>query len=223
MLSKPVKRLSKRQIKEDKLVTTALATWAWLQDNYPKLIGGAVGLVCLILVGNYVMGAKDRRAAEAADVFAQAQIAAMEERAGDVLLHGEEAYRKYSGDGSAAQALLLVANTYFSMRRVAEAREAFQKCLKDYAHDPVMAYAGWNGLAAGLEQEGNMRAAAEKYEEFAKNFERSPFAAASLKEAARCYGMAGDARKERELLNLLTDRYKDTPLAPESQARLKTM
>jgi tetratricopeptide (TPR) repeat protein len=147
----------------------------------------------------------------------------MEGRIGDALLQGEEVYKKYAGSGTGAQALLLVANAYFEMGRVVEAKAAFQKCIDDYKSDPVLVYAGWNGAAACLEQEGNLREAAAKYEAFAQKYDRSPFAGAALKEAARCYGQAGDREKERAILQMLIDKHKNTPMSSEAQARLKTM
>ena len=223
MLFKPVKKLTKRQIKEDKFVTRTAQAWDWVQGNYPKLIGGAAGVVVLLLLVNYLMGRSEKQAAEAADAFSKAQIAAMEGRMGEALLQGEEVYKKYAGTGPGAQALLLVANATFEMGRVAEAKAAFQKCIDDYGKDPVMVYAGWNGVAACLEQEGNLREAAARYEAFAQKYENSPFAGASLKEAARCYGQAGDREKARALLQTITEKYKNTPIASEAQARLKTM
>ncbi|GEM_PF-1476771 len=223
MLFKPVKRLSKRQIKDDKLVIRTAQAWEWIQENYPKIIGGAAGAVVLLLLAIYLMGRGKRQAAEAAEAFSKAQIAAMEGRIGDALLQGEEVSKRHAGTGAGAQALLLVANTTFEMGRVAEAKAAFQRCIDDYGKDPVMVYAGWNGLAACLEQEGNLREAAAKYEAFAQRYDQSPFAGAALKEAARCYGQAGDREKARTLLQAITEKYKNTPLASEAQARLKTM
>jgi len=223
MLFKPVRRLSKRQIKEDKFVIRTVLAWEWIQENYLKLIGGAAGVVVLLLLVTYLMGRSEQQTEEAAEAFSKAKIAAMEGRVGDALLLGEEVYKKHAGTGAGAQALLLVANGYFEMGRVSEAKAAFQKCLDDYGKDPVMVYAGWNGLAACLEQEGNLREAAAKYEGFSQNHDRSPFAGAALKEAARCYGLAGDPEKARALLQTIVEKYKNTPLAAEAQGRLKMM
>ena len=55
MLFKPVKRLSKRQVKEDKFLIRSAQAWEWVQGNYPKLIGGAVGVVVLLLFVNYLL------------------------------------------------------------------------------------------------------------------------------------------------------------------------
>ena len=223
MLFKPVRRLTKRQIKEDKLVTMAAKTSAWLRLNYPKIIAGAAGLVILIIVANNILGKDEALGLEAADAFAKTKIAAIEGRIGDIFLHGEEAYTKYPGTGGGAQALLLVANTYFDLGRLSEGKGAFQRCIDDYSDDPVMVYAGWIGLAACLEQEGKPGAAAAKYEGFANTYRDSPFRGASLIEAARCYGEAGDRDKKRALLEMVIDGHKDSPLASDARVRLKTM
>jgi TolA-binding protein len=223
MLFKPVKKLTKRQIKEDKFVTRTAQAWDWIQDNYPKLIGGAAGAVVLLLLANYLLGRSERQTAEAAEAFSKAQIAAMEGRTGEAMLQGEEVSKKYSGTGPGAQALLLVANATFEMGRVADAKAAFQRCIDEYGKDPVMVYAGWNGVAACLEQEGKLREAAGKYEGFAQKYDKSPFAGSAMKEAARCYGATGDLEKARTLLQAITEKYKNTPLASEAQARLKMM
>ena len=223
MLFKPVKRLTKRQIKEDKLLISVAEAWEWIQANYPKVIGGAAGAVVLVLIVAYLAGRGERQSAEAAEAFSKAQIAAMEGRIGDALIQGEEVSKQYEGTGAGAQAVLLVANAYFEMGRVAEARTAFQKCMDEYKGDPVMVYAGWNGLAACLEQEGKLGEAIAKYEGFAQKYAKSPFAPSALKEAARCYRQMGNAEKERATLQAIVDNYKTSPVAFEAQARLKTM
>lgn len=223
MLFKPVKRLSKRQIKEDKLLIRVAETWEWVRTNLQKVLAGAGAAVLLIVLASYIAGRGERQAGEAAEAFSKAQVAAMEGRMGEALIQGEEVSKQFSGTGAGAQALLLVANSYFEMGRVAEARAAFQRCMDEYNSDPIMVYAGWNGLAACLEQDGNLGEAIARYEGFAHKFPGSPFAPSVLKEAARCYRQMGNAEKERVTLQGIVEKYRPSPIASEAEARLKAL
>lgn len=223
MLFKPVKRLSKRQIKEDRLLITIARSWEWVRLNYPKVLAGVAAAGVLIAGISYLSGRGNKQSVEAAEAFSRAQVAAMEGRMGEALIQGEDVSKKYDGTGAGAQALLLVANAYFEMGRVGEARSAFQRCMDDYKGDPIMVYAGWNGLAACLEQEGKLGDAVTKYEGFAEKYPGSPFAPSALKEAARCYRQLGNGQRERATLQVIVDKYKTSPVAFEAQAQLKSM
>jgi TolA-binding protein len=192
-------KLTKRQIKEDPLVTAAFhGTALWEEYGTRILIGlGALALVALLAF----FVAKSRTQAEqraAADLY----------RAGMALQQGDpanaapmlkEIVDNSPGTPSATKAMLYLGDAYARQGKSADAIPWYRKYLDKAGRDPDAKAAGHLGLATALEDHGDFAEAAEHYAAYAKGSKVEDDRARYLMAQARCLVRAGQIPKALEI------------------------
>ena len=224
MLFKPVKRLTKRQIKEDKLVTMAAKTSAWLRLNYPMIIAGG-GRACSTRHRRETLSwVKMKHLAWKPQVLLPKPRSPRSKSGLEIYFYtGKRHILNIPAPRGEPRRFYLWPTRTSTLAVCPRGRGRFKGASTTTRTIRFMVYAGWIGLAACLEQEGKPGEAAAKYEGFANTFRDSPFRGASLIDAARCYGEAGNRDKKRALLEMFIEGHKDSPLVSDARVRLKTM
>lgn len=206
---KPKKRLTRREIKEDKFVTTYAKVTKYLQTHSKIVYGVAAGLVVLIMAVYLIKAG--RRAAEGKAAVELARGLAAYERldltaATDIL---RTAVEDYGGTKNGTLALLHLANTLYDQGQYAEARRYYQKFARRVRGVEFLAAAGRAAVAECLEQERDYAKAAAQYEEVAKDYDEQPHAPRCLLAAGRCYALAGMKEQAERVLRTLLEKYPD--------------
>lgn len=213
------KRLTKRQIKEDKLVTYYFKVTDYLYRNSRNLasVAGAVAVIILaLLIYTSKQREKDQDAVVAfmeakAEYFAQNY-----ESAANKL---ENLVQTYEGTPSANTALFYLGNAYFQLKKYDQAEAAFREYV-DKGDDKVLRVSAMAGVAASLEEMGQYREAAQMYQEAAEDYPDSFQAPENLMHAARCYARAGQTAVAVETLKTLLDRYSEASITNEAEILL---
>ncbi len=216
-------RLSRRELRQDEFAKRILAAWAYVEENYIRVLAVGAGVAVLILLGVFVMHRMDARAGEAVEAEGRVRVLLLQGRVDDAILEAERMAEAYSGDAAAGRALQLAGGLYFETGRHAEAQAAFEKYLQEFDSTGPTGYSAWSGAAAAMEEQGDPASAAARYQAFAVEFEDSPFAPNALKEAARCYRVSGDTDQARNLLQRILDRYSKSPVVRSAEEELKQM
>lgn len=219
----PRGRMTRRELRQDEFVNRMLAAWAYVEENYVRVLAAGAGVVVLILLGIFIMNRMDAQAREAVDAEGQIRILLLQGRVDDAILEAERVSETYSGEAAAGRALHLAGGLYFETGRHAEAQAAFERYLQEFDATGPTGYSAWSGVAAALEEQGDSAGAAARYKAFADEFEDSPFAPNALKEAARCYRISGDTGQARILLQRILDRYSRSPVVRSAEEELKQM
>ncbi len=210
---KPRKRLTKKQIRQDRFITTVMKLAGIVQRNSKRFaIGTAVVLVAVVVVVAVTQHRK-RQQAQAAEVLGEAQMAKWTGETEEVVKLYQRVTQQFGGTRSSGEAWVALGNLYFKKGQVKEAKTAFQKYLKKYSDDPILTYTAWSGIAACLEEEGRYSEAAQKHRSFADRHQDSPWAARALWNACRCFRLSGEFQEAKMSLQQIIDFYPDSPLA----------
>jgi TolA-binding protein len=207
---KPKKRLTRREIKEDKFVTTYAKVSRYLEEN-SKFVLGAAAAVVVLVVAVYLIRA-GRQAAEGKAAVELARGMAAYERldlstATDIL---RTAVEDYGGPKNGALALLHLGNALYDQGNYPEAMRCFEKAARKLRSIDFLAAAARAAQAQCLEQEKDYLRAARGYEDVAKRFAKDPYAARYLVEAGRCYVLAGRKDEAERVLTLMLSKYPDS-------------
>jgi TolA-binding protein len=217
------KRITKRQIKEDKFVTTYFKTVDFINKNQKNVMIGFISILAIIVL--FLFMARSRQSAElkASEQLAKANTEISQNnltQAIDILLNMVD---NYSGTKSAENGAFLLAYTYFQKAEYEKAQSNFEKYLDDYGANKILTSSAYSGLAASLEQQGKFLDAAEWYEKGANKFSEHFNAPQQLLDAGRCYGLANRNDKAKVCYEALLEKYPKSNLKNDAELYLAKM
>lgn len=160
---KAQKKLTKKEIKEDKFVEAAMQARAYVEDNYKQvsLITAAVFIAFLLIMGyNYVHTQTSERSST---LLGQAQLEYQNmnyTKARGIL---DRLENEYAGTDAAEKGLLLLANLHYQQDKYSEAADSYMAFTDAYSGSDILVASGYAGYAACQEQMANNAAAAEFY------------------------------------------------------------
>jgi len=206
----PAKRITKKQMKEDRLVSSVFKTSEYIQKNpKPFIIGGSAAAVIFIAVILYMWNV-DKKNTDAASYLARAQISYDRGLQNDAVIDLKTIIDNYSGTSSAASAYFRLANIYFENENYEEALPNFIGLIENYPEDKMKAAASAAGAAACCEQLGDRREAGRYYKMAADLYPDNLWAPGYLLEAGRNYVAAGDLESARLAYNELINNYENS-------------
>jgi len=211
------KRITKRQIKEDKFVTYYFKTVDFIKQHSSKVMIGSVAVFAIIILILLVTQSKRTAELNASEQLAKAnsEITRGElQQAIDILLNMSD---NYSGTNSASKGVYLLAYTYFQKGGYENAITYFRKYLDDYADDPILASAAYSGMGACFEQQGNFLEAAQTYEKGAKSFADQYNAPQQLMDAGRCYTLENRIANARNCYEMIVEKYPDSSFKNDAE------
>jgi tetratricopeptide (TPR) repeat protein len=214
---RPKKKIYKKEIKEDALVTFYFRAQKIL-NRYSKQINIGLTLVLAAVVIGVLM-ARSKRSSE---IKAEGQLSLVEQYYymvdyPRVIQEMEPIIKTYPGTRASGTAAFYAANAYFTQGKYDEAEKYYKKVIRQDGHDPMQSASALAGLAAVEESRGQFGKAAESYEEAGKKYGRlfsTPF---YLEEAARCCIQANDKQKAHEILDALLKDYPENAVADETE------
>lgn len=212
----PKKKLTKREIKQDKLVTSWFKFNDWLSRHTRELLMGA-GIVALVIGLFFLFDwMKSRDEQNAAEKFAQARTEYNKQNYPAAIPILEKLVSEYDGTQSAGLATIYLANAYMLTKDYVNAEKYYQRYLDD-GDDPILEVSAAFGLAATYEERNEFAKAAKGYDEAAHDYDDSYRAPQLLMSAARCYKQAGQAESARRTLQQLIDKYPKSNLVEEAK------
>lgn len=214
------KHLSKQELKEDHFIEWLLEATEYVRAKSQVFIAGAAAVVVLIAAIAYYNKSQADARLESAALLGEAMIADDNSQPDEAIRIAEQLLKEYAGTPSAAEATLFVANRYYAQGRYGDAQKYYERYLSDYGDVDVLAFAARNGLASCAEAQGDYRQAAAKFQEAATAGGGNTVGSVALLEAARCYGLAGDAANQKGVLTQITKEYSDSPAAARARDEL---
>ncbi len=215
---KPKKGISKKEIKEDKLVTTYFKTQAWVEENrrYVSYIIAVPIILAVVIwfVANNRRQANERATTDLAKVY-QLYDQGQYKLAGDGIpqenIRGlQSIVDDYGSTQSGELSKLYLADCYFNLRD-------YDKALKLYADvdlsDKLLMSSAIAGEAACYAANGNHEEAGTLYEKAASKYMSALQAPDDLFHAASNYAKAGQKGKAAEMLNRLKKEFPSSAYA----------
>ncbi len=227
MLAKK-KKLTKKQIKEDKLVTSYYQVKSFYEENQSKMFMAA-GTLLVILVAIFWYSSKveqDNLAATAAltriiPIYESGAFQeAIDGKAGTNLIGLKEIVSLYSGTEQGEAARIYLANAYYFLGQFEPARLNYD----DYSgSNKLLIAAAHAGLAACAEIEGDYDEAASFYKKAANVTNDNPQNGEYLLAAGKNLIKAEKNADAEEILNSITEKYKESQAAGEVERYLSVL
>ncbi len=213
---KAQKKLTRRQIKEDKFVTYYFKTQEYVRENGQTILYG-IGIVAAILIASLIFSSKSAEKEQSAVVqLTQAKLEYFNNNYAAAIPILNNLISSYGGTASGHEARYYLGNSHFNNGDHAEAEKYFKEYLED-GGDEVLQASATAGIAASLEEQKNYAAAAEFYSEAARKYSEVFLAAETLYNSARCHVLAGNTEQARSVLSLLLEKYPDSSIKNEAE------
>ncbi len=222
---KPRKKITRKQIKEDPLVTYYFKVVEFLRVHSQKIMIGVIALLAILVLT--VLFARSKKSADsrAAEQLSRATVELSQRRTQqgiDILLALVD---NFSGTKSATRGEYYLATAYYEQGEYEKAQLYFEEFIDDNDGDQILLSAAYSGLGATLEQQKKFLDAAQAYEDGAKKYEDSYSAAQQLMDAARCYLAARQIPQAKKCYQKIVDEYAESSQKADAElylARIKS-
>lgn len=222
---KPKKGITKREIKEDKLVTGYFKSRAWIEEN-KRLMSYIVAIPLVLLailwfVENNRRQSNERATTDLAKVYhlydqGQYQIA-VDGIPQENIRGLQSIVDDYGSTQAGEMAKLYLADCYFSLNNYAKALTYYQGV--DLS-DKFLSSSALSGEASCYEAQGNHEDAASLYEQAASKYMTSLQAPENLLRAATNYSVAGKKEKAADMLHRLKKEFPTSTYAMDADRYL---
>lgn len=230
-------RITKRQLKEDKLVSTTAKLSTFLNEHWQEIAVVIVGVVVLVgallLYYNYKTGKNEEAAEglrEARSLFAEAE-AALEsdgkaestiEKYGKAQVKFQEVLRESGHDYTISEALFYSARCFYQLGEYDEAISSFQSVIDEYPKSIFALYAR-KGIGQCYEQLGgddNLRKAIQQYDELSR-YPETYITLRAFVDKGRCHEELKEWEKATAAYSSIVDKFRrnvESAIQAESKA-----
>jgi tetratricopeptide (TPR) repeat protein len=216
------RRLTKKQLKQDRFLEAVYQAWGYAQDNVAVVIGGVIALIALVAlgvrVGGTVSGPKGDPEAERALSDARMLFLAGQPDAGVAAL--EEVRKRHGGSAVGREATLLLANSLYESGQFEPALAVFQEYLRKPLHDDLTRDHARVAIASCREEMGDLAGAQQAYEEIWTTAANPALRVQGAMAAARCARAQSQADREAGFYRSVVETYPDCPEAELARFRL---
>jgi len=210
---KPRKRISKKQLKEDKLVTFYFKASDWLQENSQYLLWGAVVLVLATAGAVYFFYTSANAERDASVELSKATRSFENTDYQNAIAQLSNLVDNYGGTNSGKIGRFYLANSFYMTKDYENAEKNYKKFISVFSGDEHFLAAAEGGVAATLEQRNRPAEAAKAFERAATHY-TSVLAPGFLIQAGHCYAEAGDKARARDMYDKVV---KDYPKSSEKE------
>jgi TolA-binding protein len=222
MLS-PRKKLSKREIQEDSLVTTYLKFQKLIKQYEKQVYYGLAALAAVVVVGFMMINSRRQSEKKAAADLAQAEQYYYMEAWDSAVPELKKIADHFGGTRSAAQASFFLGNVYYFKDSCDLAVRYYQKALGKTSGNTLFAAGSMTGIGACLENLGRFEEAAEHYRQAAEKYSDLFSAPYALLDAGRNYLSAGKKDKARSVFEKIIEAYPKSGAVEEAKLRFHAL
>lgn len=216
----PKKKLTRHQMKEDKLVTTYFKAVDYVNQHTREITYAVIAVLVVVALAFFMIRSK-REAEENASVeLAKAKLKFTSQAYQEAIDILKKLVENYDGTKSAGVGTVYLAQAYMKQQDFVNAEKYFQAYLDDYGDDDLLAGAATAGIAATFDERKEYAKAAELYEKAANEFAELMYAPTWLMDAARCYARAGSSQNAQNALRKIIDNYPKTAIVEDAKLYL---
>ncbi len=169
---KPRKRLTKKQLKEDKLLTTVVKVQTYLETEWKRLAVVAGSAFVIVLLGFVLYQRNTAQEQEASSKLYALEFEYIEKRIYNTQLIQDlqELIEQHGGTVSAGTALIHLGNAYYFLGDFANAEQYYQLYFDQYKTTDFLSSSALAGIAACNEQLENFDKAIQYYLQSANDY-----------------------------------------------------
>lgn len=204
---RPRKHLSKKELKEDKLVTFYAKATAWLENYKTYLIAGLAAVIVLALGVFFYFQSSQSSEKSASVELAKATRAYESGNLQSAIPMLSNLVKSHGRTTSGKIARFYLANAFFQSKDYDNATINYQKFIDSFSGDEHFQAAAHGGLAASLEEKKQYAEAAAAYSKAAEKYADTVHAPLFLFKAGRCYQQAGKPEQSKILFQRIVDEF----------------
>lgn len=206
MMLKPRKKITKKQLKEDSLVTFYFKAQEWLDEHGKTLMIAAAAVVLAIAGFTYYLYAQTQAEKSASVDLARATRTLEAQDYQNAISQLSGIVDNYGRTTSGKIARLHLAQAFFQTKEYANAKNSYKKFISSFSGDKYFLAAAQAGVASCLETEKKHSEAAEAYLQAVDSYS-SVLDPAMLLNAGRCFHEAGQKEKARKAFNRIIEEH----------------
>jgi TolA-binding protein len=214
------RRITKKEMKEDKLVTTAFKLQEWIQKHLNQVLMFGGGVVLLAIVGFFIFSSKASRNKEAASLFGKATLEFQSGNASQAITDLNTVMEKYGGTQNGSQATFYLATAYYYAKDYAKSQAIFQRFIEKYKEDPLLLASAQAGIAECYVEKGDFQGAGDNFLKAVSIKPDGLVASQYLFSAGQAYLKANQKEKAKEVFDKLIDQYPDSREAYKAKEQL---
>jgi len=197
-------KITKRQIKEDPLVTLAgRAMDQWDRHSNQILVAGGI-VVLVVLLAVFMMQARAKAETKASGELYRASLVVNQGDYTSATAMLQEIVDNEPGTNAARQAMMYLGDCYMGQNKPADALTWYQKFLDKSGSDRESQRMGYYALATALENTKDLRKAADAYGESAKRSATANVKGRAMIAQARCLLGSGQTAQAVEVLKTVS-------------------
>ena len=204
---KPYRKISKKELKEDKFVTYTIKAKEYVENNSKNLLWAGVIIVLAVVAITWYTHSKSQANVSANQLLGQAQFSFAQGKDSVGVEQIKSLINDYAGVPAAGQGCFLLAKYYWQQDDFANAKIYFKKYIDNYGHDDLLTSGAMAGYADCLITDNDAAGAASYYEKAANVNKNLPLAPSYLYSAALAYHDAGDLDQARKVADQIIKNY----------------
>jgi tetratricopeptide (TPR) repeat protein len=160
---KPKKKITKKELKEDKFVKFTLQAKTYLDENSKQILYMVSGILAVVLVIIIFVYVQNTNIEEARAQLGIAQVEYSNLNYDKAITRLDKLINNYSGTNEADQGMFLLANVLYQKERYVESKNYYEQFVDSYSGSDILLASGIAGIAACFEKEKMFLEAAETY------------------------------------------------------------
>lgn len=200
-------KLTRQELKEDKLVKTAMQAKNFIDENYKQVMTVVTAVLAFVAIIIFYTWYNNLQNEDAGALLGIAQIEYNNSNYDKALSRLQRLVDEYGGTEKADQGTFLMANIYYQKGKTAEAMTYFEEFISEYDSSPILVSSAYAGIGSCLERDGKYEQAAEKYLEAADKAPDFPESDEFKYLAGINFKKAGNVEKAREIFEDLVETH----------------
>jgi TolA-binding protein len=213
------KKMTKEELREDKVLTAVRRLGDFVQQNLRYVIGAAI-LVALVIVAVGLWNQSRARAEQNASVaMGQAKALYFSGNYAPALAQFQNVQTQFGSASHARTVGLYIGNCQLALGNPVEAEKAFSALRGKVGDEPLLQSAAVRGMGAALADQGKAAEAAARYEEAAR-VDGNLLAADDWMACGDAYLRAQESEKAKQAFETVVSEHPESPRVAEAKLRL---
>ncbi len=208
---KAKKRLSRKEMREDKLIAMAQKVEQFYEQNR-KLVMVVMAGILVVIVAFFMIRGNQQKAFKEASLSLSIAKMMFETKHFDEAESQFQVLKTRYGGRIAGEAQFYLAKGAFLRDNIEEAEAGFKEYIAKYHVDKYIDIAAIAGLAACQESQGRFEEAAETYLSIPRKHRKHYFSPHAMYQAAQCYLAVNQNDKALQTYQLLLKQYPNSTL-----------
>lgn len=217
------KRISKKQIKGDRLVSTTFKATEYVQKNQTPFIVGSVVLIVILALVLLLRTSANRKNDEASALLSRGEMIAASGNVDQYVADLRRLADVYQGTPAGKVATVRLANNYFYQKQYDDAKRYFQLILDHYADDNLLSAGASAGLGAVYELQGQYLDAAKSYRRAVEFTPDETWTPGYLLKAGQNFAKAGDKVSAEEAFGEIEKKFANSTDASAARRALAAL